>query len=118
MLGVLAMLIIHQIRRYPDRVERLITTLVGSIALCALACYALATQVPGQFEGLTTRTDALYFTIVTMTTVGFGDIHPVGQYARLLVTAIIAFSLLFLGLAARAITKSISAARDQSSSPQ
>lgn len=117
MLIALAVLITHQVKNHPDRVGRLITTLVADISLCALACYALATQVPGEFAGLATRTDALYFTMVTMTTVGFGDVHPVGQRARLLVTAMIAFSLLFLGLVARTIAASIGAAKEQAVTP-
>ncbi|MDO5083477.1 MAG: ion channel [Arachnia propionica] len=117
MLIALAVLITHQVKNHPDRVGRLITTLVADISLCALACYALATQVPGEFAGLATRTDALYFTMVTMTTVGFGDVHPVGQHARLLVTAMIAFSLLFLELVARTLGAGISAAREGSAAP-
>lgn len=33
-----------------------------------------------------TKIDALYFAVTLSTTVGFGDIHPVTQFARLIVT--------------------------------
>ena len=46
--------------------------------------------------GLDTRTDALYFTVVTLGTVGYGDVHPVGQAARLIATTQIAFDLVFV----------------------
>jgi hypothetical protein len=42
-----------------------------------------------QVSGLNTRTDALYFTLVTMATVGFGDIHAEGQFARAMVICLI-----------------------------
>jgi hypothetical protein len=39
-----------------------------------------------QFPAIHTRLDALYFTVVTLGTVGYGDITPVGQGARALVS--------------------------------
>jgi hypothetical protein len=38
------------------------------------------------FPSIHTRLDALYFTVVTLGTVGYGDIAPVSQGARALVT--------------------------------
>ena len=53
---------------------------------------------------LRTKTDALYFTVTTLATVGFGDVHPTGQVARAIVTAQIVFNLVFLGSLARLLT--------------
>lgn len=61
----------------------------------SLAYYVLA-QGSGQFSGLETRLDALYYTATTMTTVGYGDIHPTGQVARAVVTANLGFNVVFL----------------------
>jgi len=58
----------------------------------------------GQFAGLATRTDSLYFNISTLATVGFGDVHPVGQLAKAAVTVQIVFNLVFLGAAVSLIT--------------
>jgi hypothetical protein len=65
----------------------------AGLALFALADYALATASPGQFAGLETRTDALYFALTTLATVGFGDIHAQGQYARALLLVQMVFNL-------------------------
>lgn len=53
----------------------------------AAADYVVATTGPGQFEGLSTRIDALYFALSSLATIGYGDVHPVGQFARRLVSA-------------------------------
>ncbi len=73
-----------------------------SVVVFATAYLALA-QRPGEFSGLRTRVDALYFTVVTMATVGYGDIVPVGQSARLLVVAQIVYGIVFVGAAATAL---------------
>jgi hypothetical protein len=51
---------------------------------------------PGQFVGLDTRLDALYFVGVTMATVGYGDIHPSGQLARAVLLVQLVYTLVFL----------------------
>jgi voltage-gated potassium channel len=56
------------------------------------------------FPAIHTKIDAVYFTVVTLGTVGFGDITPATQVARLVVTFQIAFNLLFLGGAVRLLT--------------
>lgn len=59
----------------------------------SLSFYLLELVSPGQIAELETRTDALYFTLSTMATVGYGDVHAVGQAARALVSAVIAFDV-------------------------
>ncbi|MFG3256542.1 potassium channel family protein [Streptomyces sp. NPDC048172] len=67
----------------------------------AAAYYTLARQ-PGGFDGLTTRLDALYFTIVTLATVGYGDITPKSQAARFVTLLQIGYTFVFLTAAASA----------------
>ena len=57
----------------------------------------LALRTHGQMSGLETKTDALYFTVTIVATVGFGDINATGQAARALVTVNMLLDLLFLG---------------------
>lgn len=54
----------------------------------------------GQFDGLVTRIDAIYFTVTTVSTAGFGDITPIGQVARIAVVVqiIVQFSLIAFGV--------------------
>ena len=56
----------------------LLTVLILTFA----GTYVVLADHPGQMEGIETKIDALYFTVTTLATVGFGDIHPVGQVAR------------------------------------
>jgi hypothetical protein len=72
----------------------------------ALTFFLLELASPGQFEDLHTRTDALYFTLTTMATVGYGDIHAEGQAARALVAAVIAFDVVVVASLVRARTVS------------
>jgi voltage-gated potassium channel len=69
------------------RTEGLLVSVVAGVLFSAAADYVVATVGPGQFEGLATRIDALYFALTTLVTVGYGDVHPVGQLARALVSA-------------------------------
>ncbi|ELZ42533.1 TrkA-N domain protein [Halorubrum saccharovorum DSM 1137] len=48
--------------------------LVSAIAYGTIGSYALRDQ----FEGIETIVDAFYFTVVTASTVGYGDVHPAG----------------------------------------
>ena len=83
------------------RAVHLVLALEAVVMAFSFVYYLLATSGSGQFSGLHTRVDALYFSLTTTTTVGFGDIHASGQLARALVSAQLAFNLVFVaGLAA------------------
>ena len=65
--------------------------------------------------------DALYFTMSTIATVGFGDVHATGQVARVVVTLQIFLDLIFVGLVARIILPTLArqrAERNATSSSQ
>lgn len=76
-----------------------------AVVLFALAYYLLAVHGTGQMAGIDTRLDALYFTVTTMGTVGYGDIHPVGQLARAVATVHVVFDVVVLALAARLLAR-------------
>lgn len=54
-----------------------------------------------QFSGLESRVDAVYFTVTTLSTVGYGDVHATGQLARGLVTLQILFDLSLLAVSVK-----------------
>jgi hypothetical protein len=58
-------------------------------------------------SGISTRTDALYFTVATLTTVGYGDVHAQGQIARSLVTLQLLFDVVFVGAAVSTLLRSL-----------
>ena len=58
-----------------------------------------------QFEGLSTRLDAVYYTVTTLATVGYGDIHPVAQPARAVATFQMLLNLAFVGIVVRVLAR-------------
>jgi hypothetical protein len=99
-LGLLIVLSIRRLLRSGEqaRIRALILLLALSVLFFSWADESVA-KLPHQFAELTNKTDALYFNITTLATVGFGDVHPVGELARAAVTLQIVFNLVFLGTA-------------------
>jgi hypothetical protein len=108
-LGLVAIVVWMQVRarrRVPAALaalEGLLAVLYCLVVVFASVYYAMA-HVGGQFAGLETKTDGLYFTVTVLATVGFGDIHAVSSTARLLVTAQMLFGLIYIGTAVRLLT--------------
>ncbi|MGW7053544.1 potassium channel family protein [Streptomyces sp. NPDC054887] len=90
-------------------VEALAATLVLFLVLFAGAYYLLDSSTPGSFSEPLTRTDALYFTLTTFSTVGFGDITARSQTGRVLTMLQMAGGLLLVGLAARVLASAVQA---------
>jgi hypothetical protein len=111
-IGVTAV-IVAEVRREERRLSalHLVLALEAVLMTFSSAYYIVAVTLEGQFEGLATRLDALYFSLTTLSTVGFGDVHAGGQLARGLVTAHIAFNLVFVGAFAGLLKDSISRRR-------
>ncbi|AOT61768.1 potassium channel family protein [Streptomyces rubrolavendulae] len=86
-LAAMAVLILRQIHdilldRPDTRSGLVVAVLLALSVLVFAACYFVLARDPGEFSGLETRVDALYFTLVTLATIGYGDIVPLGQSAR------------------------------------
>lgn len=60
--------------------------LLSFVATFAWIYATLAARSPASFNKPLTRIDAAYFALTTFTTTGFGDILPVSQSARLVVS--------------------------------
>jgi voltage-gated potassium channel len=100
-LGLLILLAIRRMFRAGEaaRIRGLVLMLVLTVLWFAW-CDTTVARLPDQFADLHTKIDALYFTVSTLTTVGFGDVHATGQLARAAVTVQMVFNLVFIGLAA------------------
>ena len=86
-----------------------IVLLVAMLVLGFAAVYFAMDADQEQFDGLDTRVDAVYFTVTTLSTVGYGDIHATGHAARVLVTLQILMNLAFLGIVVRVMARAAGA---------
>lgn len=77
------------------------------LLLFSATYYLLAAQDPASFSEPLTRTDALYFTITTFATVGYGDIVATDQGSRVLVTSQMVADLILIGVIAKALVGAV-----------
>lgn len=96
--AVVVVVIVSEVRRAHRRLQPIHLLIALELILVgfALGYFMLAVSQPDQFNGLHTRLDALYFSLTTMSTVGYGDINAAGQTARLVVAVQLAFNLVFV----------------------
>jgi voltage-gated potassium channel len=113
-LAALALLIAWQLRaiaRSPYPALRAVETLAVVIPVFLLlfaAAYAVMSQAqPAAFSEEISRTGAVYFSVTVFSTVGFGDISPVSDPARTLVTIQMLADLLVLGLVLQAVLNAV-----------
>ena len=91
--------------RYPavQAVESLAVAVPLFLLLFAAGYSLMSSASPGAFSEPLDRTDAIYFTVTVFSTVGFGDIAPVSESARVVVTLQMVGDLLVLGVLLHAI---------------
>ncbi|PJI85717.1 potassium channel family protein [Luteimicrobium subarcticum] len=77
------------------------TILVVFLAVFSSAYLTLSHADPSRFTQPIDHVDALYFTVTTFATVGFGDITAVGDLTRALVTVQMVLDLVLIGLVVR-----------------
>ena len=85
------------------RIEALLTALYLLVVVFAVIYERIAVSTQGQFNGINNRTDALYFTVTTLATVGFGDITPTSTLTRTVTTALIVLGVALLGAGVRVL---------------
>ena len=91
----------------------LATTVPLFLLLFAATYFLMARTTPASFSDHLTRTDALYFTVTTFSTVGYGDITAVSESARLVVIVQMILDLLALGLGIRVFTGAVQRGRQR-----
>ena len=89
------------------RVDGLVLSMVCGVLVFALAFYRLQVEDPTQFNDMSTRVDALYFTMTTLLTVGYGDINAAGQVARVLVLFQMLFNVIVIATAATTLNSRV-----------
>jgi hypothetical protein len=112
-LALMAAGVVRQLRRHLDDTDRRVDGLIVSITVVmtvfALCFLTLEERDPTQFDGMETRLDSLYFTVATAASVGYGDVHAVGQPARALVLVQMIFNVVFIGTAVALLSSRIRA---------
>ncbi len=89
------------------------------LLLFASAYLRISRASPDSFSEALGRTDALYFTVTVFTTVGFGDIAPRSDLARILTMIQMLTGLVVVGLVAKILLDAVQTAvrRRESESP-
>jgi hypothetical protein len=119
-IGLVALiaLVVFQVRSiirspYPGlrAVEALATSLTLFLLLFSSTYVVMAAVAASNFGQKLTHTDALYFTMTTFATVGFGDITAKSEGARLLVTGQMAVDLVIIGIGVKIILGAVTRGR-------
>ena len=123
--GVLAAVIVLQVRKvsgspYPGirAVEALAFTVPVYVLLFATTYFVMEHTAVSSFTEALTRTDALYFSVTTLATVGYGDIAAKSGSARVVVTVQMVLDLLLLGLVVRVFLNAVKRSRQREAAPR
>jgi hypothetical protein len=81
------------------------------VVLFAAVYFVMSEADANEFSQPLTRFDALYFSITTFTTVGFGDITAVTESARAVVTTEMVLTMVLVGVIIRLILGAVQVAR-------
>jgi voltage-gated potassium channel len=98
-------------------VESVALTVPLFLVVFAAVYVLLVNTDPASFTQTLTRTDVLYFVVTVFATVGFGDISPVTEVARVLVTVQMVCDLLLIGLVLRVFLTAVNSRRGSAGQP-
>ena len=106
--------------RYPllRSVEAMATIIPLFLVVFSTTHYLINGLEPSSYSEPMTRFDALYFTMTTFATVGFGDITPVSMPARFVTLLQIIGGLILVGVVARVLISAARLREDRRSSSQ
>jgi voltage-gated potassium channel len=91
-------------------VQALATGVTMLLVLYAALYSAIAYNQPDSFTQTLSRTDGLYYTVTVFATVGFGDITPRSELARIVTTTQMLFGLVVFGLVVRTLLGAVQVA--------
>ncbi len=103
--------------RYPGvrAAEALALILPFFLLLFASTYFVMERNSSASFTEPMTRTDALYFTVTVFTTVGFGDISPKSETARIVLMIQMLADLALLGAGIRVLLGAVQRGRERRS---
>jgi voltage-gated potassium channel len=87
------------------------------LLLFATTFVQLSGSDPGAFSEPVSRIDGLYFVVTVFATVGFGDIAPVSELARVLTTVLMVGNLVVIGLVLRVFLGAVERRRRATADP-
>jgi len=93
--------------------QSLAVTVPLFLILFAATYYTTDANHPSSFSQGLTRSDALYFTVTVFSTVGFGDITPTAETARIVVTVQMLLDLVVLGLGIQVVLGAVRRGRGE-----
>jgi voltage-gated potassium channel len=100
--------LLRQIHQPEAPLGGLLAAVVAGALFFALLDYTIAVHMAGEFVDLSTRLDALYFALATLGTIGYGDVHADGQFARAVVCVQMVFDAAILATAGSMLVRQIS----------
>jgi len=115
MLGILSILVVfgRQVTRVAHHPQPILAAveavaLVFGMFVClfALLYVSMEEGSPGSFSAAMTKTTGIYFSTTVLATVGFGDIAPVTDTARTVVTIQMVLGMVLFGTAIKALSYS------------
>jgi voltage-gated potassium channel len=115
LVGILVAAQVRAIMHSPNpalrAVEAVALSLPLFLLLFAAAYQRLSAGDPHAFSEPLNRTDGLYFVVTVFSTVGFGDIAPVSQVARVITTAQMVGDLVLIGLVLKVVLAAVDRGR-------
>lgn len=123
-LTIFAIVFVRQLRRirhaeYPllRAAQAIVLVAMVFIVLMASIAEAFSTTNPDSYSEPLDRIDALYFTITTLATVGFGDITPTASTTRVFTTIQIVLGVVLLGVGLRSLVVMAQKVKEERSKP-
>jgi hypothetical protein len=101
---------------YPglQAIEALATVIPLFLLVFSASYYLMAYHAHGSFSQPLTRTEALYFTVTTFSTVGYGDITPTTDTARVVVMIQMMADLAIIGFGVKLLVGAVETRRRES----
>lgn len=96
----------------------IIAVMVLEAVMLFAVTYLEISQLPNEIVGMQTALDAVYFTMTTLLTIGFGDIAAEGQLARGAVLTQMLFTILVLSSSVRLLSTLVRTATEKAKARQ